>query len=127
TMLVVVLKLLFTPFFGMADEFSAWVQADGRDACFGEREVIGAVKRALLRSGVWRYRQVVLFCDFFDEFAQRRTVGAERRDVSRHAQRVHRIEVDVGNRLLKWNERMARVIFRAQQPLLFGRGGDEKD
>src|SRR5262245_51817233 len=50
--LIVVLKLLFAPFIGMADELRAWIEADGRDARLGEREMVGAVEGALLRSGV---------------------------------------------------------------------------
>jgi len=45
--LVVVLKLLFAPFVVVADELRARIEADGRDARFGEREMIGAVEGAL--------------------------------------------------------------------------------
>ena len=80
--LIVVLKLLFSPFIGMADELRAWIEADCRDARLGEGEMIGAVEGALLWSGVRRNRHVILFGHLFDEFAQRRALGAESRGES---------------------------------------------
>ena len=53
-------------------------------------------------------------------------IRAQRCDVGRHAQHVHRIEIDIGNGFGERHEWVAGVKFRAQQALLFRRGGDKK-
>ena len=126
-MRVVIFELLFAPTVGVADELRSGVEADRRNACFGERKMVGAVEASLFGSRVERDREVVFLRDLFDRFAERGAFRAEQRDVGRLSQHVHRIEVDVGDGVAKGNERIARVIFRAEQSLLFRRRRDEED
>src|SRR5947209_20200840 len=92
---VVGFELLLTPLLRVAHVAAPFLQADGRHANFGEREMVRAIERTLFGSRVWCNCHPALFGNLFNDRLERRTLRTKWNEVARRSEHVHRIEVDV--------------------------------
>src|SRR6185503_6950063 len=123
----VFLALLDAVIRGLAGELDARVRIERRHALLGELEMVRPVIETLLRLGVRAYDTTLRREHARYHVIERRVTKADDAEVMRLSPLVHAIDVDVGDRLRERIQRVARVVLRAHESLLFGGDGKKEN